>query len=54
MDEIMIHALKIEHREKWYKGNAIRIGNIMKKLGWERRRTQIDGERGYAYYPPAA
>ena len=54
MDEIIIHALKIEHREKWYRGDPIRIGNIMKKLGWERRRTQIDGERGYAYYPPAA
>jgi predicted P-loop ATPase len=54
MDEIWIHALKIDHRENWHRANCIRIGNIMKKLGWERRRPKIDGVRGYVYYPPEA
>ena len=54
MEEIMIHALKIEHHKEWNRGDTIRIGNIMKKLGWERRRPKIDGVRGYVYYPPEA
>ena len=54
MEEIMINALKIEHQKEWNKGDNIRIGNIMKNLGWQRRRTQSHRKRGYTYYPPAA
>ena len=50
MGEIFIHALNIEHREKWRRADEIRIGNIMKKLGWSRKRMKVEGVRGYAYY----
>jgi hypothetical protein len=49
MEEIFIHALRIEHREKWRRADEVRIGNIMRKLGWKRKRVQIEGVRGYAY-----
>jgi len=50
MAEIFIHALNIEQREKWRRADEIRIGNIMKKLGWSRKRMKVEGVRGYAYY----
>ncbi len=49
-DEILGDALNIP-QERWDRHSQTRVGSILTKLGYVRKRTTVDGERAYRYYP---
>lgn len=37
---------------EWHRADQIRVGGIMTRLKWRRKRPTINGQRVYVYYPP--
>lgn len=49
--EILTSALDFEQKGQWKRTDEIRIGNILKTLGWKRERVQVNGKRVRQYTP---
>jgi predicted P-loop ATPase len=55
MDQLLTEGLKIEvGKIDGARQMATRVGISMRKLGWLKRRSMADGDRGYHYEEPAA
>lgn len=50
--DVLSEALNITDRSKWDKASQMRISNIMRRIGWEKRRALRAGDRDYCYYRP--
>jgi len=49
--EILTHALYLEPRDIG-RGEATRVGKIMKALGWKRKQLRVDGKQQWGYAAP--
>lgn len=38
--------------ERWGRPEQMRVGHVLQRLGWERKRGRVDGARVYLYYRP--
>jgi predicted P-loop ATPase len=52
MADVLETGLQIENKSMWTKGTEMRVGNILKRLGWSKRRVREGGgrERVYRYH----
>lgn len=51
--EVLGDALKID-KARWDKMSQMRVGSIMRRMGWERRRKLLGGVQVWAYIRPGA
>lgn len=51
--ELLEHALGLEVAQ-WTRPVETRVGCIMTRLRWAKRRTLVDGERAYVYERPTS
>jgi len=51
MADVLETGLLIDNKSMWTKGTEMRVGNILKRLGWSKRRVREGGggERVYRY-----
>ncbi len=50
--ELLESALDFGQKGLWKKTDEIRVGNILKTLGWQQERVQVNGKRRRQYIPP--
>ena len=52
MADVLETGLLIDNKSMWTKGTEMRVGNILKRLGWSKRRVREGGgrERVYRYH----
>ena len=51
IEEVMKSGLELPvHQRK--RGEAMRVGNILRNAGWERRQQRVNNQRVWVYFPP--